>query len=283
MFPAFRAKTTAILIDDEKDFLDDICEFLPPTHNLLQYQNPKLALEAINNNQAQCKNFPFKTIDTLWHNFKEFRFGELISVAIIDYRMLPIDGMKLCRSITAPFIKRIMLTSQADEKLAIDALNNKIIDAFIKKTEPNLVEILEKTMAECTKQFFCDLSNWLRNYKDNHNPLLTPKGDEFLSRIYEEKAIRQYCCFHDFNTMWLQGIDNQEHFLTMYSDETLEELLSNEQSQHASAKIITEISQKKAAPCFPWNNNPLMPNGKDWAAFMKPLVRIDSHLYGAIS
>lgn len=283
MFPAFRAKTSAILVDDEGDFLNDICDFLPATHNLIKYQNPKSALEVINNNHTQYKNFPLKNLATIWGNFKSFNFEELLSVAIVDHRMAPIDGIDLCKSIKTPFIKRIMLTSHATEKLAINAFNNKIIDAFILKTEPNLVDVLVKAMEDCTKEFFYELSNWIKGYNDLHNPLLSDKSDKFLSKIFIDKSICKYCCIHDFNTIWLKSNDNKEYFLTIYSDETLDELLSTEQSQYAPLNILNDISNKKAAPCFPFNNTPLMPNGKYWASYMKPLIPIDLHLYGAIS
>jgi CheY-like chemotaxis protein len=283
MFPAFRAKTSAIFVDDEREFLDDICDFLPDTHNFIKNQDPRAALEIIQNNITLHKNFPFKTLDSLWREFKGFPFGDLISVAVIDYQMSPMDGIQLCRLIKSPFIKKIMLTSHAKEKLAIDALNNKIIDAFLLKTDENIENILAKTMGDLTKQFFCELSGWIKHYQNDNNPLLSNQSDEFLSRFLEEKAIAQYCCFHDFNTIWFKTHDNKDHFLTIYSNDTLEELLSTDQSQYAPREMITDISQKKAAPCFPYRSTTLIPDGKDWASFMRPLLKIDNNLYSAIS
>lgn len=283
MFPAFRAKTSAILVDDDVDFLNDICDFLPDSHHLIKNQNPNSALDFIQANLLQFKNFPSKTIDALWRSFKDFPFNDLISVAIIDYRMLPIDGIELCRAIQAPFIKKIMLTSHATEKLAIEAFNSKIIDAFLLKTDPDLTETLAKTMEECTKKFFCELSIWLKNYQNSYNPLLNKNCDEFLSKFIKEKHVEQYCCFHDFNTIWLKNRDKQEQYLTLYSEESLEELLATEQSRYATKEITDNILQKKAAPCFPYSNNPLVPNGAEWAYFMKPLIKIDSSLYGSLS
>lgn len=283
MFPAFRAKTSAIFVDDEREFLDDICDFLPKTHNFIKVQDPKSSLELIQNNLSHHKNFPFKTLDNLWRDFAKFPFEEIISVAVIDYQMAPMDGIELCNSIKAPFIKKIMLTSYAQEKLAIKALNNKIIDAFLLKTDENIETNLARAMEDCTKQFFCDLSGWLKNYQNHQNPLLSAKADEYLSKFLKEKNISHYCCFHDFNTVWLKTNDAKEHYLTIYSDDTLEELLATDQSLCAQKELISEISNKKAAPCFPYTGKALIPEGINWASFMRPLIKIDSNLYGVIS
>jgi CheY-like chemotaxis protein len=282
MFPAFRAKTSAIFVDDEREFLDDICDFLPDTHNFIKSLDPISSIETIQHNLSKYKNFPFNKMNNLWCEFNGFQFDNIISVAVIDYQMSPISGIELCRQIKAPFIKKIMLTSYAKEKIAIDALNNKIIDAFLLKTDANIENSLAKTMEDCTKQFFCELSSWIKNYQNSQNPLLSNKVDEHLSKFLEENKIVQYCCFHDFNTIWFRSHDGKERYLTIYSEDTLEELLATDQSICASRKIIDDISQKKAAPCFPYRGTPLTPDGKTWASFMRPLLKIDNHLYSTI-
>ena len=141
MIPAISAKTIAFLVDDETSILRDLCDFLPKTHFFKAYTNPEEALENI-----RLHTHPyFSSQESLLPDFKSVPFDKVVSVIVVDHRMKPIDGVEFCQQLGSWPSKRIMLTSYDNKDLAVKAFNEKLIDAFLVKSDDNILNILSST------------------------------------------------------------------------------------------------------------------------------------------
>ena len=56
-----------------------------------------------------------------------------VSVLMVDYAMPTMDGLEFCKRVKSNDIKKALLTGVADEKTAVAAFNDGIIDRYIPK------------------------------------------------------------------------------------------------------------------------------------------------------
>lgn len=277
MIPALSAKTTALLVDDDTSILRDLCDFLPKSHFFKTFTNP---LEGLAAAQSQIHIGPNQ--DSLWQDFSANRFNDVVSVIVVDYRMKPIDGIEFCKRLGPVPAKRIMLTSYRTQNLAINAFNDNLIDAFLLKTDRNIFDTLSSMIKKCTTNFFNDASAGIDGFRNKRNPLSDENLSKFFFDFCLQNNIASFCCFHDFNNLFLRDGDGKQIFLTIYDEEYVEDLLSSEQAESAPSQVIDAIVKKQAAPCFKNTRDALIPNGAEWKNFMVPLTSISERLFVAI-
>ena len=278
MIPALIAKTTALLVDDEETILRDLSDLLPKTHFFRTHTDPIKALEDAKRSPQPNLN----RLDSAIDDFGSARFDAAISVIVVDHRMDPIDGIEFCERLGRTAAKRIMLTSHANKDLAIRALNAKLIDVFLLKTDDDIINKLSAAIQSCTLEFFKDASAGLAGFRNKRNPLMNESFATFFLKFCSDENIQSHCCFHDFHNIILKDKQNREIFMTLFDDEYLDDLLISEQAKSADSQIIDRIRQKKEAPCFKDITTALIPEGATWGNFLVPLVPITSDLCVAI-
>lgn len=276
MIPAIHTKTTAFFVDDDKAFLNDLNDLLPQSHFFRLFTNPLEALEEVKAHSQR------QTDTSSLYGLKSANFGQALSVIVVDHRMKPIDGIEFCRRLDSHAPKRIMLTSHATKDLAIKALNDKLIDIFLLKTEDDILTKLSLAMHKCTMDFFNEVSTSIDGFKNRRNPLANERFAEFFIKFCEEKKIQSHHCFHDFYNIVLKDDHGKETYMTIYDDEYIDDLLVSQQAKSAQPDLIDRVIHKQAAPCFKDIDSPLIPDGIIWEKFMVPLTRLGDNLAVAI-
>ena len=164
--------TQIVLVDDDIDFLGNLTLQLEADLAYLLFDSTAKALTYVNDGQPQDgtrqrffriagseprsisvaeANAPARvTLDTdairremLFTN----RFSR-ISVVMVDYAMPQMNGLEFCERIDNPYIKKILFTGVATEADAVDAFNRGVIDRYIRKSEHQVYEHLNRTIRE---------------------------------------------------------------------------------------------------------------------------------------
>ena len=188
----FYYPTQVILVDDDPDFLDAVSLILPRDLSYRLFQSARQALTHINSAQQHAelirrvyssyKTGPFDS-DTLTHIeinelYKEIynvqRFNTP-SVVVVDYSMPSMNGLEFCASLTNPYIKRILLTGQADTELAVQAFNAGLIDQFISKKDHDLEQKLRSSIAALQQQYFS------KSFKLITDPVIANSQSRFIN------------------------------------------------------------------------------------------------------
>ena len=151
----FYFPTQVILLDDDPDFLEGVSIMLNKCLSFKIFQSAHQALEYVNNAhknvhiQERCysnyKTGPLES-DSLTHIDIDKLHLEILngsrfqtaSTVIVDYSMPEMNGLEFLLQLKNPFIKKVLLTGQADMELAIKAFNKQLIDQFIYKHDPKL-------------------------------------------------------------------------------------------------------------------------------------------------
>lgn len=169
----FYFPTTVLVLDDDKVFLNEIEEFLTENnivaipfsssskflHYLTRY-HPPVSLDFFLDVESDYYNSATKLIRNRLSNIHKLiynpqRFNQ-IAVVIVDYEILGETGLDVCKSIKNPYIKKIMLTNKATQMVAINALNNNIIDFFVLKQD--IVECLVDAIKYQSFNYFKEIS-----------------------------------------------------------------------------------------------------------------------------
>src|SRR5579871_596438 len=211
--PSFSFPTTVLMIDDNVEFLKSVAIGLPAeasTYNF--YSDPKTALELINGKYESSEvanglvnlidedEFEHRTIDINVRDiyrimYNKTRFQQ-ISTVVVDYHMPGMDGIEFCKSIKNPNIQKILLTSIVDESKAIEVLNDGLINTFIRKQSPNIMQQLTQALSQARSRYFSKLSHIVQqviSFSPEDSALADPAFVELFHRIYRQfNAVEYY-------------------------------------------------------------------------------------------
>ncbi len=267
----FYYPSQVILVDDDSDFLDAVSLILPRDLSFRLFQSARQALTHINAAQhhselirrvySSYKTGPFDS-DTLTHIdineiYKEIYNPDRFttpSVVVVDYSMPSMNGLELCASLKNPYIKRILLTGQADTDIAIQAFNDGLIDQFISKKDQDLEGKLQRSIANLQQHYFS------KSFKLITDPVVANSQSRFINdaefidyfnKIRNERKILEYYLLDEpyagFLMLDEQGIASL--LLILPEDELLENLKQCE-AANAPKELISQLQERKVIPLF---------------------------------
>lgn len=167
--------TKTLFIDDKREFLDGIALHLDLTYQRYDFfDNAYCALEKIRKDQHESLWYK-KCRRTVEEESFERRLLEVdvsgigkqvfnlnrfntVTTVIVDYDMPGMDGLTFCRHLASLPIFKVLLTGAADEKLAVEAFNAKLIDAFLPKHEGNIYGALQQYIRVGSNEYFQKIS-----------------------------------------------------------------------------------------------------------------------------
>ena len=206
--------STALFLDDSRDFLLNFVLQLDEGVAYRTFNSPRQALDYIHSKRCEqdlvsqhclteyteAKNCPLTNhtinldLAAIYAEiYNPHRFSE-ISVVVVDYAMPGMDGLEFCRRIENSNIKKILLTGQADEKLAIAAFNEGLIHRYIKKSDVNAAALITKSIYDLQLQYFQTMSDMVVRMLSVTSPncLRDKKFAQFFSQLRDEKGIVEY-------------------------------------------------------------------------------------------
>ncbi len=205
----FQHPTTTIYVDDSTAFLYSItlAVDLPPFRS---FSDPFAALAFIEEFKQQYEFSSLEEAHALAHDQSsklsasyhqlvskkladKMRFAEP-SVLVVDYSMPQLNGLDLCSRITNPYIKKVLLTGVADEKIAIRALNTELIDFYISKSESNLSQELSRVINLLRDRYFKDIFGWTRDARLKSFTAYLYNNDfaDYFEDVYERLCIVEH-------------------------------------------------------------------------------------------
>lgn len=283
--------TTAVFIDDSRDFLLNFVLQLDEGLAYKIFDSPLTALDKIHQQRCEldllsqrclseyteAKNCPLtnQTINldlaTIHAEiYNPNRFAE-ISVVVVDYAMPEMDGLSFCRRLGDTNIRKILLTGQADEHLAIAAFNEGLIHRYIKKSDPNAAELITKSIYELQEQYFQTMSSVVLRMLSVTSPgcLQDRKFAEFFSQLRQEKGILEYYLADNSGSFLMLDEDARVSFLIVKNQEDMRLHFDMAFDHGASSEVLDQLASGEKIPCF-WPST--MPRG-DWNNWADCLIK----------
>jgi len=219
--------TTVLLIDDDRKYLNKLKLELDIERAVYQlYSSPQDALQFLTHDyhpdpfSKRCVLHPEETLSDYRdiavnvraireETFNPHRF-EQISVLVVDYAMPGMTGVELCQQLKDNTIKKLMLTGEADEKIATEAFNSGIIDKFIRKDDPQFSTSLNAAIAELQQDYFQALSAIIINsltQNPQHHPFSCLDDPVFI-QLFNKLHVK-----HHFSEYYLTDAEGSFMFL----------------------------------------------------------------------
>lgn len=143
--PPYFHPTTVCFIDDNYGFTQSLLLTIPDDLYLKSYLSPEEALDEINAGHPRppladlcfSKQGSLIQLDLniLEEEIKHIDRFKRISVLLIDYAMPTMNGLDFCAQLNDRDMRRVLLTGVADEKTAVQAFNDGLIDHYLPKAK----------------------------------------------------------------------------------------------------------------------------------------------------
>jgi CheY-like chemotaxis protein len=292
--------TQVIMVDDDPDFLDGISLMLDKNTSYKLFQSASEALDYANQShkqvslQERCYS-NYKTgpqdSDSLSHVdigrlYEEIYNGDRFqtsSTVVVDYSMPEMNGLEFLMELKNPFIKKVLLTGQADTELAIKAFNKQLIDQYIDKHDPRLKQVLNSTISVFSEQYFRS------SYKLITDPIIASHHDTFLTDAkFQEyfydlrlktQCMEYYMIDHPHTGYLMVDRKGRKRGLIVYREDALSEHIADLKQWKAPANLINEVIQKNLIPAFNGSEEVLNaehPFIKQWERYYHPAIKIKS-------
>lgn len=265
--------TTTILVDDNEDFLARTSTLLN-AEGLLSYVYAKSqkALDFLNKEYRadpfinRCTTTtPDRDIDTMvlhfdyrkiHHEIYHPRRFQQISALVADYAMPRLNGLEFCREVSDDFIKKLILTGEAGNELAVEAFNEGSIDKFLEKSALDLPELLVKNVRDLQKKYFLELSEMALNkamndlYKQTPACLSDPIFIKFFNDLKESNGVIEHYLLDEHGSFLFLDMYGNPSWLVVKSDKDMQDLAEHAHLQDAPHDIIAAFQQRTIVPYF---------------------------------
>lgn len=300
----YQYPTLTVLVDDSRSFLDSLDFQLNPQMARKVFSDTQAALDWLHHAYRHADINPVHAssheqsefferhstsydLGRIYRNVLNRKRFDIPTVLVIDYAMPQMDGMEFCRAVQDFPCKKILLTGQADEKIAIEAFNKKLIDRYIKKNAPDSLNHLEAEIMALQQDFFMEQTAPLSN-------LLSREYYAFLSDPAMSALVRQLCSRYRFVEYHLFPHPTGILFLdvlgkaTLMVIETVASLVSHievAQDQNAPAALIAALKELRLVPFFSDTGGMYESTiGHDWLTYCLPaqVCQGRQHYYWAL-
>lgn len=290
--------TSVIFIDDQYSFLESISITLDNNLAYHLYDKPTKALQHIKNQNSssyeesflcQCitydDSYP-SNMDINVYNihkkiFDQERFSS-VSVIIVDYAMPSMNGLEFCKRLQNIPVKKIMLTGEADERLAVKAFNDGMIDKFILKGQPELSSDINLAIKELQRSYFRDLS---RSIFDSliHDPdnsyacLRDVKFTNFFDNFCKQHNIIEFYLLEKAGSFLLVDYDGHCSVLVVKTGENLNDYYDAAENDGATDGILAELKSRKKIPYFGIDKNFWDIKASEWTPYLHEAKKIEGN------
>jgi CheY-like chemotaxis protein len=283
--------TTVVLVDDSKRFLTNVSYKLDEQLAYLLYDDPEKALEYLKKGDTQnslinkclslspdiayMPNQHAVNVDiTAIHQeiYNPHRFNE-VTVVVVDYSMPIINGVQFCEQLKDTRIKKIMVTGEADQIIAVQAFNAGIIDKFILKSDPDFEKVFNESIVELQNQFFQELTEKIVSVLaiDPDYILDDPNFITLFKEITKKHKVVEYFLLDASGSFLLLDENASPSWLMVKSPDELQMYQDLAEDTGASPSSLKQLKAREKIPYFHHEKDFLMLQGSKW----------DSYLYSA--
>lgn len=173
--------------------------------------------------------------------------------------------------------KKILLTGQADERLAIEAFNEGLIHRYIQKSEPNVAELITKSIYDLQLQYFQLMSDMIVRMLSVTSPscLHDKKFADFFRQLRQEKGIVEYYLADNSGSFLLLDDDANVNFLIVKNEADMRLHYDLALDNGASEEVLDQLASGEKIPCF-WQANTQPPEWNEWSTCLVPAHRFVS-------
>lgn len=288
--------STVLFVDDSRDFLlnftlqldEDIAfkinnspyEALETLHKNYQAEtaNERALSEHLNSDACPITNYAVNLNLSAIHTevYNPQRFSE-ISVVVVDYAMPGMNGLDFCRKMENSQVKRILLTGRADERIAVQAFNDGIIDLYIQKQNPNISETINNSIKRMQLSYFQNMSEMVVKMLSVSSPncLQDPAFIRVFNEIVEKNSITEYYLIENSGSFLMLNADAEISYLIIKSQQDLDLHLEMARDNQAPETVLKQLEKGEKMPFFWRPDDYFEPEWDDWSTYLYPAKKVE--------
>jgi CheY-like chemotaxis protein len=300
MLPLFHP-TTTILVDDVPSYLESVKDAAPAELPIMTFSSPEKAIEHIRrqNDLAKARFGEFLDISTdtdrvvienriIQEQITRLsisglnrkisvptRFNE-ISVIICDYAMPSMSGTDFFEQLGDIPQKRILLTGEADETIAVKAFNDGIIDRFMTKGQRGVIKSLFGNINRFQRDYFRHRYAFLSSaYFLGESLFAKPQFDALVAKLYNQFGFLEhyYVNFPDGALMIDEGHTKKRLIAMLESDyDAIIEMLGDKDG--VDAEFLASLRSRQVVPNENYGRG-LTENFEFWREMCQPAQVLD--------
>jgi CheY-like chemotaxis protein len=269
VMPIYSYPSTTLFVDDKESFLNTFCAQLDPSIACRKFTMPHEALAYLKNHQdsraiiKRCiRSMPnsggnpmvcdtisvdIKTIQNEVYN--PARFSE-VAVVVVDYNMPTMNGLDFCRKFTGRPIKKILLSSKVSEKVAIEAMNEGVIDCYVSKNDKNVVKLINQKVKGFQRDYFKEMCLELSAFilQSPATFLTDPAFKDFFNDICVENNIVEHYLTELTGSFLLLDTDGKAMLLAVKCYEDLKIHYEFAQDNNAPETVLNDMRSGNKIP-----------------------------------
>ena len=258
--------TTVAMVDDNQPFLQAFSLHLDERDSTILFSSPEACLTIINNRSQmtpldrRCLSWyedgagdiirlDLTLIEREISNLE--RFAD-ISVVVVDYAMPQMDGLEFCRRIRNNRVKKVLLTGVADESIAVQAFNDGLIDRFLLKSDPDIINKINTVLHDLKQRYFREVSAGIQGTLALRSPefMKDPVFIAWFRDLLSQTGAVEYYYVEDPPGMLLVDNDGGLKRLAVYTTQEIERVLFQLNAAGVDRGLLKEISEGKRVPCL---------------------------------
>ncbi len=174
------------------------------------------------------------------HRLHEFIYNaervSEISTLLVDCYMPGVHGLDFCKFFKNSPCKRILLTGEADQTVAVAAFNEEIIDQFVMKGQPQVMEDIEMQIHRMEQRYFLEKSRFisealLQAYPERFGYLGDLELSEWLNHFLKDHDIQEIYLFNSQAEYLLIDRSHKLWWLSIKNQAALQELVQAAESE----------------------------------------------------
>ncbi|MGI9327778.1 MAG: hypothetical protein ACR2PZ_21350 [Pseudomonadales bacterium] len=254
--------TTVCFVDDNQSFLLSLDLELPEYWTHCSFVDPEEALQYLNrepllpplvdrcfsiesgHNANPVIHLEMGMIEQEINHLERFA---RTSVAVIDYAMPSLDGLELCARLTDPYLQKAMLTGVADEKVAVAAFNEGLIDRFSAKHKLASTSKIIEFVDALKHVYFSQHTARLRNNLALDPPLflLDQRIAHEVQRLMSDRKLIEYYLVTDPPGLLLLDAPGNLCRLLIADEAMLSSQLEFARQHAAPSTVIDALAQRR--------------------------------------
>lgn len=276
--------TNVAAVDDESYFLRCLNDILFHDVCYMPYITASSALRHLNYS-SNDEHFVKKTqsVDLKGITGDIHRFNQT-TVLVVDYKMPDMNGLALCQKITNPNVKKVMLTGVATQAEGEEALNNNVIDFFLRKDDSEcgakLNSIINDYQYEhCTQQYlsltenkeqcpFITDSTFINLY---FSPMLAKYN--IVEYYFEQLFDKHTQSFIPWSFVLIDS-KGSAYRMNIFTDDIVNDLVKLCQGNQVPTDVINMLDSRKLLLNFRKPNGGECKEWVDWYNCLEPAVKV---------
>jgi CheY-like chemotaxis protein len=291
--PACYFQSTVLLLDEHKDFYSRAELSLNNSSHYTFFESPHKALAFLaEHRRHHAIDHPWITyfskqesvdihmlnvdLSAIHHEiYSPQRFQE-VTVIVADHTMPGMNGLDFFEEIKDLPVKKILLTGHGEEHIAVKAFNHHLIDVFLNKNNPRLEFLLNQSIGNLQKSYFCEASQFVSNILSINqlNYLSDPLFAHFIQDIADQVNAVEFYLMESSGSFLLLDKHNSPTSVLIKSDEDIDAFIALADRNHSSSLMIEQLKNRSVIPYFwqPCHISDLV--WDDWSMQVHPAKKI---------